>query len=281
MAQNLTQPSPYEDEIDLKEIFKILIESKKLIISTILIFTIASIIYSFSLKPSFKTSTKLEVGYLMQDNGDIKLVESISDLMSHLNILRIKNPDNKFNQYVVMNSIEGRIISLETSSSSAAQNENLLNEMISYINERHSRLEKLWAEQNKNEISFNIETTKAQINHYSTKLSSKYQSQYLDIISNLGKEDQAIENLKLLAKRSASVDKLFSLNQQLEISIQNLEKLESLVYSKTQRIGNIRTSTIKPKTQLIILLGLIIGFITGIFLVFIRNFVKSYKESEA
>jgi hypothetical protein len=30
MAQNLTQPSPYEDEIDLKEIFKILIESKKI-----------------------------------------------------------------------------------------------------------------------------------------------------------------------------------------------------------------------------------------------------------
>ena len=30
MAPNLTQPSPYEDEIDLKEIFKILIESKKI-----------------------------------------------------------------------------------------------------------------------------------------------------------------------------------------------------------------------------------------------------------
>ena len=48
MAQNLTQPSPYEDEIDLREIFKILIESKKLIISTILIFTIVSIVYSLS-----------------------------------------------------------------------------------------------------------------------------------------------------------------------------------------------------------------------------------------
>ncbi|MDC1541978.1 Wzz/FepE/Etk N-terminal domain-containing protein, partial [Candidatus Pseudothioglobus singularis] len=63
MTQNLTQPSPYEDEIDLREIFKILIESKKLLISTILIFTIASIIYSLSLKPSFKSSTILEIGY--------------------------------------------------------------------------------------------------------------------------------------------------------------------------------------------------------------------------
>ena len=50
---------------------------------------------------------------------------------------------------------------------------------------------------------------------------------------------------------------------------------------KTLPIGNIETKTIKPKTQLTILLGLIIGFITGIFLVFIRNFVRGYKESEA
>ncbi len=53
MTQNLTQPSPYEDEIDLQEIFKVLIESKKLIISSILIFTTMSMIYSLSLKPTF------------------------------------------------------------------------------------------------------------------------------------------------------------------------------------------------------------------------------------
>lgn len=50
---------------------------------------------------------------------------------------------------------------------------------------------------------------------------------------------------------------------------------------KTRPISNIETKTIKSKTQLTILLGLVIGFITGIFLVFIRNFVRSYKESEA
>ena len=50
---------------------------------------------------------------------------------------------------------------------------------------------------------------------------------------------------------------------------------------KTQPIGDIETKTIKPKTQLTIILGLIIGFITSIFLVFIRSFVKSYKESQA
>ena len=82
----------------------------------------------------------------------------------------------------------------------------------------------------------------------------------------------------MLAKNSKYADQLFSLNQKLKISIQNLENLDSVFYSKTQRIGNIETKTIKPKTLLIISLGLIFGFITGIFLVFINNFIKSYKE---
>ena len=90
MTQNLTQPSPYEDEIDLREIFKILIESKKLIISTILIFTIASIIYSLTLKPSFSTSTSLEIGYSEMINGDKELIETASSLISDLKILLIK-----------------------------------------------------------------------------------------------------------------------------------------------------------------------------------------------
>ena len=41
MDQKITHDSLHEDEIDLKEIFKLLIESKKLIILTILVFTIA------------------------------------------------------------------------------------------------------------------------------------------------------------------------------------------------------------------------------------------------
>ncbi len=281
MTNNLNRSPNYDDEIDLREIIKILLASKKLIISTILIFTIASIIYSLSIKPEFKSSSLLEIGYYEMPDATQELIEKPSDLISELKLLKLKNPDNKFSQNLSMNSMEGRVIRLETNSSSIEQNEKILNEMISYINERHSRLKKLRAEQNKNRISFDIETTEAQINHYTTKLSSKYQSQYLDIISNLGKEDQAIENLKLLAKRSAFVDQLFSLNQQLEISIQNLEKLDSVVYSKTQRIGNIVTKTIKPKTLLIISLGLILGFIIGIFLVSINNFIKSYRESKA
>jgi len=108
MANDLNQSLYVNDEIDLKEIFKILIESKKLIISTILIFTIASIIYSLSLKPSFISSTKLEIGYYEMPDGTQKLIEKPSHLISDLKVLIMKNSDNKFNQNVSITSFEGK-----------------------------------------------------------------------------------------------------------------------------------------------------------------------------
>ena len=108
MANDLNQSLYVEDEIDLKEIFKILIESKKLIISTILIFTTAIIIYSLSLKPSFETTANVEIGYVLMKDGNKKLLESPSDLISDLKVLIMKNSDNKFNQNVSITSFEGK-----------------------------------------------------------------------------------------------------------------------------------------------------------------------------
>ena len=167
MAQNLTQPSPYEDEIDLKEIFKILIESKKLIISTILIFTTASIIYSLSLKPSFLTSTKLVIGYFDMPDGTQKLIDEPSNLISDLKILIMKKQDGKFSQNISMSSFENKIISLETTSSSGEQNENILNEMIRYIDERHSNIALLVTNRKKTNISQKIKTFESKISSIS------------------------------------------------------------------------------------------------------------------
>ena len=105
---NLKESLYVGDEIDLKEIFKILLESKKLIISIILIFTIASFIYSLSLKPSFISSTKLEIGYYEMPDGTQKLIEKPSHLISDLKVLIMKNSDNKFNQNVSITSFEGK-----------------------------------------------------------------------------------------------------------------------------------------------------------------------------
>jgi LPS O-antigen subunit length determinant protein (WzzB/FepE family) len=407
MANDLNQSLDVEDEIDLKEIFKILIESKKLIISTLLFFTIASIIYSVSLKPSFETSANVEIGYVTLNNGARELIESPSDLISDLKVLIMKNPDDKFIQKVLMNSFEDKIINFETTSSSAEQNENLLTEIISYIGKRHSdfvllitnhkkdqifhkislidseisfsKAKQLHKNQSKkliinsdlesikSELSFiktkqldsnqlmrskiedriaelktklpiidleisqlekviiedtnnlsllkrniNIQTDRASnsptleqiIFSYKSKINNLNAQKHTNILetkrlnnqlkilenvtiqsdelSKLEQRQKTLENqLKILENVTIQSDELFKLEQALKNTENELQLLMTQTQIKTRPISNIETKTIKPKTQLIISLGIIIGFITGIFLVSINNFIKSYKESQA
>ena len=347
MAQNLTQPSPYDDEIDLREIFKILIESKKLIILTTLIFTIASIIYSLSLKPEFKSSTILEIGYYEMPDGTQELIEEPSDLISNLKIYQLLNDqqDSSFK------AIENKLIRIETSSNKATDNEKILSSMITFINNRHNKLSIISSNLRKNtlvdkidlidsEISFikskqldnnllkrteiedriaklkaelpiinleiiqlekviiddtnnlsllttNDKTQKARASNsptleqiifsYKSKINGFNTKKNTNILEtkNLNNQLQILENV------THQSDELFSLEQERKILENQLQILMNATQVKTLPIGNIETKTIKPKTLLIILMGLIIGFITGIFLVFIRNFVKSYKESQA
>ena len=117
-----------------------------------------SIALALSLKPEFKSSTILEIGYYEMPDGTQKLIEKPSHLISDLKVLIMKNPDDKFSQNVSMSSFENKIINLATTSGSVEQNENLLTEISSYIYERHSNLALLSTNRKKTEISQKIET---------------------------------------------------------------------------------------------------------------------------
>ena len=347
MANDLNQSLYVEDEIDLKEIYKILIESKKLIISTILIFTIASIIYSLSLKPEFKSSTILEIGYYEMPDGTQELIEEPSDLISNLKIHQLLNDqqDSSFK------TIEKKLIRIETSSNKATDNEKILSSMITFINNRHNKLSIISSNLRKNtlvdkidlidsEISFikskqldnnllkrteiedriaklkaelpiinleiiqlekviiddtnnlsllstNDKTQKARASNsptleqiifsYKSKINGFNTKKNTNILEtkNLNNQLQILENV------THQSDELFSLEQERKILENQLQRLISQTPVKTRTIKDIQTNTIKPKTQLIISLGIILGFFTSILLVFIRNFIKSFRESEA
>jgi LPS O-antigen subunit length determinant protein (WzzB/FepE family) len=342
MTNDLNQSLYVEDEIDLKEVVNILLESKKLIISTVLIFTIASIIYSFSLKPSFATSAKLEIGYTEMISGDIKLIESTSDVISNFNILVMKN-HGTFDQNISINSFENKIISFETTSKSLEKNEKLLNEVITYIKKRHSNLELLSINQKKDDMFLDIDTFKSQISSFKESMQfnleaeiSKLQndipiidqeinqlnqiiiedsynlnlvkddtysvekvaspptleqiiSSHKSKINQLARErNNAISNISILSQKLNALKKgtlqseqLFNLEQSLKNTENKLKILTNQTQVKTKIIGNIETSTIKPKTGLVILLSILFGFITSVLLVFINNFLKSFRESDS
>jgi LPS O-antigen subunit length determinant protein (WzzB/FepE family) len=339
MANDLNQSLYVEDEIDFRKIIKILIESKKLLISTILFFTIASIIYSASLKPSFETSTNIEVGYISQNNNGIELIESLSDLTSYLKVLKIKNPDGIFIQDVSINTFEDKIINLKTTSSSAEQNEILLTEVINYIDERHSGFVLLL----KDRISYKIDLIESELSFLEEKIKFDLEANTLKLQNDLPIIDQEIRqlnqviiqdsnNLNLLKGTTLSLERalnsptleqiissykskinllkrerniivldlsisshkldtinngtfqsdlLLTLKQSLRSAEDELQILITQAQVKTQPIGDFETINIKPKTQLIISLGIIFGFITSVFFVLIINFIKRHIESQA
>ncbi|MDA9031060.1 Wzz/FepE/Etk N-terminal domain-containing protein [Candidatus Pseudothioglobus singularis] len=339
MADNLNQFSYPEDEISLQEIFKTLFASKKLIISTILIFTIASIVYSLSLKPSFKSSTYLEIGYYEMLGGSQELIETPSDLISDLEILLLKNPEGKFSQNVSMDQIHGKLINLKTTSISAEQNENLLIEIFNYIGERHANLAVLMTDQKKRQISNEIELIKSEISFLKEITQANLEASISKLKNDLPILDQEISQLnqviiddsynlnivkgstlaleraansptleqiissyrskinQLTRERNNSIsdisilsqkldalnkdtfqsDELFVLGKKQKVLENNLQMSTAQTYIKTNIIGDTQTNTIKPKTQFIISLGMILGFISSIFLVFIRSFIKAYR----
>lgn len=365
MANDLKQSMYDENEINLKEIFKVLIESKKLIILTIIVFTTVSIIYSLVAKPSFISSTKLEIGYFEMADGTQQLIETPSDLISNLKILIFKNPDNKFTQDISMNSKEGKLIQFKTTSRSIEQNENLLTEILNYIDERHSKLALSITKHKQDEISHKIELIESELSFLKEAQQIELEAKQIELdaqqielevailkiqndlpildqeISQLGQviiddsnnlkllqgttysletaaisptleqiissykskinqlrrernnsnsdldylsfklnnlKNQKLKNLRINTLQS---DEIFNLVQQKILFENELQTLNAQTLLKTNPIGGIQSNTIKKKISLMIILGLIIGTISGIFLGLIRNFAKSYKESEA
>lgn len=280
MAEKLTNNSTDSEGLDLREFLKILNGSKKLIILNILIFTIASIVYSNSLKPSFETSAILEIGFLI-DKGNIELIEEPPELFSDLRTLVLKNPDNKFNQEFSMNLLEKKTIVLKTTSNSKEKNKSLLTEIINYVFDRHSKIAISTKLQNNDLLIQKINEIEAEITHYNAKLSDQNQSKYLDIISNLDNKNQSIQQLNLLTRNAKDKDKLFTLNQKLEFFINELEANNSQSTIQTQIIQKINTNTIKPKNLLIIFIGIVFGLVTSVFLVLIIRFIKIYRNGQA
>ena len=337
MAQNLTQPSPYEDEIDLREIFKILIESKKLIILTTLIFTMVSIVYSLSQKSEFTSSSLFEIGYFEMSDGAHQLIEKTEVLINDLKLnLIIKKPDNEFNQAVSIRPIQSALIQFETTSFSSETNEKLLNKFFSYIDNRHASFMKSYTDNNRNDLHNQIDLIESEFELERLNITNEKSANILFIDERISRLSKIIADNKnilfllqndpqlfieratispnlnvltnmlindvtqLVNQKNTLLLDIDNLNSQLEFE-NNSTKSNKLLDLKLKQealeielesvnnqkiinggvIGDIKITTIKPKYLLIITLGIVLGFISSIFLVFIRNFIKSLRESEA
>ncbi len=257
MTQNLMQQSPLEDQIDVRNIIKILIDFKKLIISIILIFTLAGFVYSLFMKPSFQTISKIELGYFVNING-AGFVSSPSGFMDEIYFLKLrKYPEEE----VSIKLSDNRLLTLKAESNSIENNEKILNDLISFTIDTHLKF---------TEMTFDSQTQEAR----------NLQFLIEDEIKSFTKLLQENQDAKLQDKILAS-NELFKLNQELSELKSSLNKFQTQKQTIVETIGDPEIETIKPKALLVIFLSIIIGSISSILLVLTINFIKSFKENEA
>ena len=159
-----------EDEIDLKEIFKFLINSKKLIIVTTLIITFLGAIYSFQKTPIYKTTALIEIGNYELDEYNQMAIEPAEALIKELTINFIHKQREGNLSKIQFNSIEDRLIQIASASPSSVQSEKLLNVIIGYIENRHSLLLSNYIQKTETELTYKIKNLNNQIKFINTKL---------------------------------------------------------------------------------------------------------------
>jgi len=126
-----------EDEIDLRELFKTILNSKKLIIIVALTFSLLAFIYTSQKELEYQSSVIIEVGSYDLLNGEKKLVEPIPNLIKNLKVDLIYKKQLGILNF---NSIEDQLLEINYTSPSPEYNENLIKEAIKFAQESHTEI---------------------------------------------------------------------------------------------------------------------------------------------
>ena len=98
-----------------------------------------------------------------------------------------------------------------------------------------------------------------------------------DQIYNLEKKLEIMENSHLSHLES---EELFKYQKEIDKLKVKLKGLENLNFTQTKTIGGVKTHSLDPNNKKIMVLGFIAGLFAGILIVFINEFVKTYRESK-
>jgi uncharacterized protein involved in exopolysaccharide biosynthesis len=222
-----------EDEIDLKELFKVLVKNRGFILLFTFIVTLGSVIWVFTRTPIYEASALLEVGhYQLYDsksnsnsnsNSNSKVaLDSASSLAKRLNILFIDMLKGEKDRLAWIDSIKVSknnknfidIKALATSNSLAIKE---IENLVSYVQDKHRKILDDIRERRELEIK-NIDSKISNIkNKEVTLLQQQIDTQRENLqdfksqlrllnknISKIEKKDPSLTALKLMEKRDLS-----------------------------------------------------------------------------
>ena len=198
-----------DDEIDLRELLRAMLNSKKLIIILTLAFSLLAFIYSTQKELEYQSNIIIEVGSYDLLNGEKKLVEPVSSLIKKLKVnLFYKQQLNLESNKLNFNSIEDQLLEIDYTSPSPEFNEKLINKAIIFAQESHAEtLTKIV-----NSLSEKIVTIDNKIEFLKNSIENQQESQNLNAINSIEAIDKEIEFLKNSIESQQESKKLNAIN---------------------------------------------------------------------
>ena len=305
-----------EEEIDLRELFKIIWDKKIFIILFTIVVTVLAGIYAYSKTPIYEAKALIEIGEYKINNTSKNFVDDSSNLEKKLSTLFVdmeKNLKDKTSEISNISVVKGlkNFLEIKSESTSNEEAKNEILKVLTFVQNEHEKILDDVKKQKEMELR-NIDLQISDIKSKSVALIDKkienniknlksLEEQLKQVDENLKKIDSlnpSLAALKLMEKRDItnSINTITIQNFELEskkdeLLTTNLYKLEeskkiielSLLphnYKNTQIVGEIMTNDFptKPKKILIVAVAFVTGFIISIFLVFLFNFIKQNEN---
>lgn len=296
-----------EDEIDLRELFKIIWDKKNFIILFTLAITVLATVYAYSKTPIYEAKALVEIGEYKKNPVDdaVALEKKLSTIFIDME----KNLKDKTSEISNISVVKGLKNFLEVKSESTSNEEakNEILKVLTFVQNEHEKILDDVKKQKEMELR-NIDLQISDIKSKSVDLIDKkienniknlksLEEQLKQVDENLKKIDSlnpSLAALKLMEKRDItnSINTITIQNFELEskkdelltTTLYKLEESKKIIelsllphnYKNTQIVGEIMTNDFptKPKKELIVAVAFVTGFIISIFLVFLFNFIK-------
>lgn len=280
-----------EDEIDLKELWKVLLKCKKMLILLTGSITFVACVYAlFITKPLYEAKAVLEIGSYSNSNSNtntnmnVNWIENPSTVLKKIEINYIENRNTE--EKVWLNKISfvkgtQNLLELSVLGFSKELATAYLKEIEASISIRHQKLIDAYIDSVKMKIE-NLNTQKAELLIEKERLGEEL-NRKSNYIEKFVKENPAVAAVYSIELNNYTVElknlknSIYTINNQLndlklDISSKNLKM--------TEFIDNITASDrpVKPKKALIIVVGFVTGLILSVFLAFFLELIGKNKH---
>lgn len=237
------------DEIELSELWNILVKKKKLIFSLTTIITIIGIVFAYAKTPIYEAKALIEIGNYKLINGDntgsnVILTNNVDNpikLVKRLNVLYIDILENQKNRNAIIDSIiipkgSKEFIEIKSSAVSNELAKKEIYKIINFLKEKHGNI----LENIKNNRKLEIKNVELELNNIKNKsfplFANKIKKEELSIL-NYNLDIKLLEkNIKKIKESNPSLTMLL-LMEKRDLMKQIME-LNKSIFNLKEKMNN-------------------------------------------